>query len=203
MSGMLRLANRCREALAAATVAVVVAACEPAADPTPAATDADEPGLGGPAWRDAGGSLIVAVDDEVAAALDAAAAEARRTAPAARARWVAAADDERDRWAVKWAAPTADGGIEHVWVLPAAWTDFRIEGILASPPGRPLRCGRTLGEPVGFAAEQLSDWVRGIDDPAAREGGYTLRVLDEMYGRPDPGGSRDAAPASSSRPGSP
>ncbi|MHC4652366.1 MAG: hypothetical protein ACYTES_16105, partial [Planctomycetota bacterium] len=109
-------------------------ACErhdppPALEPPPAATaDASS------AWRTQDGSSRIAVaaeadDPQLAEAIN----RARTTADQARQRW--RADPARDdAWAVKWAAPTVGGGVEHVWVRPLSWSRFRIEGRLASPP---------------------------------------------------------------------
>jgi uncharacterized protein YegJ (DUF2314 family) len=142
----------------------------------------------GSAWRSLDGSEQVATppvdtDPELAAAIE----QARSSAAGARAKWASETPAARTRWAVKWAAPTADGGVEHVWVQPTSWTRHRIEGWLASPPQSPLACGRLQGELVSFPAEALSDWARfpagSREHPA--EGGFSIRVLEARYGRPE------------------
>ena len=136
-------------------------------------------------WSEVDGSQqVVLTPDAEDEALRAAIERARDTAEDARRRWLATPPDERGEWAVKWCAPTDDGGIEYVWVEPMTWSPFRIEGRLASPPRRALACGRALDEIVGFPVEELVDWMR---EGAEREGGFTVEVLEQRYGgRPSP-----------------
>lgn len=168
-------------------VVLAMAACEeqPAIAPgKPPLTPTPD----GSAWRSVGGSDSIAIptadaDPELAAAI----AQARSTAGEAQRRWAAEPEAARNGWAVKWAAPTAEGGVEHVWVRPTGWSRHRIEGWLANPPQVVLRCGRVQGELVSFPAEELSDWARFArgtpGDPI--EGGFTIRVLETRFGRPD------------------
>ncbi len=134
-------------------------------------------------WDESSARIAVASEDsELAAAIE----RARSSALDARRRWVAAAAQDRVNWAVKWAAPTTAGSVEHVWVEPLAWSRFRIEGRLLSPPQSPLECGRTRGELVSFAAEELSDWVylaEGRID-GRLDGGFTIKLLEDRHGRP-------------------
>ena len=141
----------------------------------------------GSAWRSLDGSQRVAAppvdtDPELAAAIG----QARSTAAEAQRKWASEPEEARLNWAVKWAAPTSDGGVEHVWVQPTSWTRHRIEGWLASPPQSPLACGRVQGDLVSFPADALSDWARftagSREHPV--EGGFSIRVLEARYGRP-------------------
>lgn len=121
--------------------------------------------------------------------MQAAIAEARKTAEDARKRWTAADAHGRTQWAIKWAAPTADEKIEHVWVQPISWSPFRIEGILKSEPRTPLAAGKTTGQLVSFPIEELSDWlyVTQVDPRTGQmttEGGFTNKVLEARYGKP-------------------
>lgn len=140
----------------------------------------------GSAWRTLEGSTGVAVagtadDPALAAAID----RARASAEQARERW-RADPGRRGSWAVKWAAPTVGGDVEHVWVRPLAWSRFRIEGRLASPPQTALACGRQAGDLVSFPAEELSDWLHLLDGTVdgRREGGFTIDVLEQRHGPP-------------------
>lgn len=135
-------------------------------------------------WREQGNATFVAMPaDETDPELEAAIAEARATADDARSRWQAASAEQRQHWAVKWAAPTSDGRIEHVWVRPAQWTVFRIEGRLLSTPLTPLECGMSAGDLVSLATEALTDWV--YSPPGGQpEGGFTTVLLEQRYGRP-------------------
>jgi uncharacterized protein YegJ (DUF2314 family) len=172
----------CRLLAAGCFAAAAVAGCDRPEEPAPAPAPITAPEPAPPsAWREVDGSRIVAVaaDDE---RLRAAMREARRTAPAARGRWAAMDEAGRARWAIKWAAPTVDGGREYVWMRPVAWSPFRIEGRLASPPQRMLESGRVLGDLVSFPHDELADWF--LENGAQHEGGFTLRVLDEHFGAP-------------------
>ena len=135
-------------------------------------------------WQPSDGSQLLAVppasaDPVLAAELSRAISQARATAGDARKRWL---DRPDDRWAIKWAAATEAGGVEHVWVEPMRWSLFRIEGRLVSPPREPLACGRTLQEFVSFPTEELSDWI--VTTETRREGGYTIKVLEDHFGQP-------------------
>ena len=140
----------------------------------------------GSAWRSIDGSQRVAATQDIDPELAAAIVKARSTAAEARAKWASELGAGRTNWAVKWAAPTSEGGVEHVWVRPTSWTVHRIEGWLSSPPQSPLACGRVRGDLVSFPAEALSDWARftpgAWEHPV--EGGFTIRVLEARYGRP-------------------
>jgi len=165
-------------------VAAVLAACEQH-DGVPAAGPAAAPGPDGSAWRTIDGSATAvtgAVDPQLAAAIT----RARSTAGDARQRWAALGASNRAGWAVKWAAPTTEGGVEHVWIRPTTWSRHRIEGWLASPPQNPLACGHLLGELVSFPAEELSDWVQFTEGTSQgpRQGGFTIDLLEQRHGRP-------------------
>jgi uncharacterized protein YegJ (DUF2314 family) len=143
-------------------------------------------------WSQQNGSHVVAVPGEARdAQLAAAIAQARATAPDARLRWLGSSPEERQRWAVKWAAPTTGDSIEHVWVRPVNWTRFRIEGVLATQPINELAGGKSLGELVSFPIDELSDWALfassngGMNFQRTIDGGFTMRLLEERYGRPE------------------
>jgi uncharacterized protein YegJ (DUF2314 family) len=157
-----------------------LAGCSEPPPPTPTVRDDPEPPPPSP-WRD---DKIAVPDGE---ALQQAIDEARTTAAEARRRWTGGDLDARSRWAIKWAAETIDGGVEHVWIMPVtSWTEHRIEGVLASEPHRPLLSGRVVGDPVSLPADDLSDWAHFIDGDRAgpREGGFTIDALSEQFGEP-------------------
>ncbi len=103
--------------------------------------------------------MVAVPDEQHDPQLVAAIRRARDTADTARQRWLETPPTQRDRWAVKWRAPTAGGGFEHVWVRPVRWSRFRIEGVLASAPRGELESARVLGELVVFPFEELSDCI--------------------------------------------
>lgn len=171
-----------------------LSACDPTSPEAPPPTtlrarDAAKPFL----WKRVHEATVVAVDDDpTIRALARATAEARRTANDARERWTIAKAAEHRLWAVKWAAPLADSSsgdhvppMEYVWVQPVNWSPFRIEGVLLSVPTAPLECRRVQGEMVSFPIDELSDWMHFASESpgAAFEGGYTVRVLEEKYGK--------------------
>ena len=142
-------------------------------------------------WQITDGAARIAVASEADdRELTEAIAEAQTTAEEARKRWQSATNEQRNQWAIKWAAPTAEGNVEYVWIKPIqAWSIFRIEGKLANQPTTELACDKTLGQSVSFPIEELSDWVQliaGIDDvEATREGGFTMKLLQQRYGEPE------------------
>ncbi len=137
-------------------------------------------------WRTAEDSTLLAVPAEQAAALSRAIDLARASAADASELWAAADPRARGRWAVKWEAPTADRSLEYVWVRPLSWDRHRIEGVLASPPQRPLQCDRVAGELVAFPVSELADWVHYVDGSpdGRREGGFTIDALEARFGQP-------------------
>ncbi len=157
-------------------------AVQPATDGPVEAVDADEKPS---PWRTVDGSPQLALDAEADdQAMQAAFDLARKTAVEARWRWVNSTPSERENWAIKWAAPTVDGGVEYVWVVPVAWSPFRIEGRLASPVQNELLCGKNLDEFVGFPIEELADWLflREGEINGYRDGGFTVILLEDRYG---------------------
>jgi uncharacterized protein YegJ (DUF2314 family) len=142
-------------------------------------------------WRMQEHATIVGVaDDSEDRELLKAMAEARKTAPAARQRWANASSEDRERWSIKWAAPTVNHQSEHVWVKPLNWSAFRIEGVLISSPVNELTCGKRQGELVSFSVDELSDWLYLLPaQPSTKpdqafEGGFTEKLLEARYGRP-------------------
>jgi uncharacterized protein YegJ (DUF2314 family) len=189
-------------AIASAAVlgfALVPAGCKPAEPNETAAPTSRARGAPDSAWKSIDDSSQVAVPiDESSEAMQRAIARARETAESAMRRWREATDDDRPYWAIKWAAPTADGEVEYLWVTPLHWSPFRVEGRLANPPQRELRDGARLGDMVSFPAEQLVDWVhfneQRLDGP--REGGFSIDVLEERFG-PAEAGDDDESSANS------
>jgi uncharacterized protein YegJ (DUF2314 family) len=141
------------------------------------------------AWRNVNDSLQVAVADASdEEQLARATAQARATLEQARQRWQRSGEIERRKFAVKWAAETAVGGVEHLWVRPLTWSAFRIEGTLLSPPTTTLLSGKQAGDFVSFPIEDSSDWVylHSGDPSGLRDGGFTLDVISRQFGQPPP-----------------
>jgi uncharacterized protein YegJ (DUF2314 family) len=179
-----RHASRC---FAIMLVAVsLTMSCEEHA-PTPPSDSGTAAGVQPSLWHRIDDRYLVAVPDEASdEALAAATAEARRTADEARETWQVTPPARRDHWAIKWAAPTEDEGVEQVWVQPLHWSPFRIEGRLVSEPRAALVCGKRGGDLVSFPADELTDWIHlpTGDWNGPREGGFTVKVLEERYGKP-------------------
>ena len=155
------------------------------------ATNIPQPTKSAPShWKVIHGAKVVATDAETDAKITEAMAQARSTAETARARWSAASEIERDRWAIKWAAPTLSQQVEHVWVKPLNWSPFRIEGVLLSQPIAELECGKHEGGVVSFPIEELADWILVLEQSAEHagrefEGGYTVRTIEDRFGKAD------------------
>lgn len=143
-------------------------------------------------WQISDGAARIALaseidDQELADAI----AKAQSTANEARKRWQDANENQRSQWAIKWASPTADGKIEHIWIKPIlTWSKFRIEGKLANPPTVELACDKSLGQAVSFPIEELSDWVQmiegaGEESQPTQTGGFTMKLLEQRYGEPE------------------
>lgn len=169
--------------LAFAVVALGVTGCgerEPA--PPPAVADTPPPPPASD-WQQLPETVVLQLAEDDLEAFTAAAARARAAAPLARDRFEPAAPGEADAWFVLVALPVEGGdGRETVWVAVDTWSEHRIEGRLASPPSRPLRSARTVGDPVGFPAGELLDWLHRPRDSRVEEGGFTLDALEARRG---------------------
>ena len=140
-------------------------------------------------WKLLENATVVSLpDDTIDSELEEAMAEARNTAFGQSETWRNTRPELQDRWAIKWAAPTAEDRVEYVWVRPVSWTRHRIEKILANSPQNELACAKTLGEPVSFPAAQLADWLHfqteNFEGPY--EGGFTVSILNERFGSSAP-----------------
>jgi uncharacterized protein YegJ (DUF2314 family) len=182
--------QNCQAAALTAAALFLAAGCndgasEPGADAKSAPPADVAPGA---RWRTLGASVVLPADaPQQNPALAAAIEKARSTMDEARARWTNAQPDARRRWAVKWAAPLESGEVEYLWVQPAHWSQFRIEGVLLNEPVHPLLDGAQRGDSVSLPAEELVDWMHlpRAESGGAAEGGFTndavtgSRVADE------------------------
>lgn len=132
-------------------------------------------------YRDVGGARVAklpAIEDDQA--LAEAIAEAQASLDDARRQWADASAEQRQRWAIKWAAELVDGGIEHLWLRPTSWNAHRIEGVLLSQPTAELLSGRRRGEIVAITPGDVSDWVHFTsEDGDDYEGGFTIALIEE------------------------
>lgn len=174
----------------AAFLTILLAGCEPGDDPNQNTVIIPIQPEMPVAWHVLDDALVVslseeAIDDELRAAMDVALASADEE----RENWRFSSNEQKRRWAIKWGASTADGRIEYVWVRPLAWSQYRIEGVLANSPQNELTCGKIRGDLVSFPVEELADWIRFLSDDfnGPYEGGYTLEVLTNRYGTPTSG----------------
>ncbi len=178
--------TRCVPWLSAAIAAFALAAAAGCGEaPTPPAEPvAEAPPTAPPSdWRQLPESVVLELAEADLEAFGRAAARARSAAADARDRFEPAAPGEPDAWFVLVALPIADGeGAETVWVAVDRWGEHRIEGRLASPPTRPLRAARELGDPVAFPAEELLDWLHRPAGSRVEEGGFTLDALEARRG---------------------
>ena len=152
------------------------------ANPTPTETQIDRPTWS--AWGT--GDHVIAADLEDDPEMQADIEQARKSADSAREQWRNTPKSMRQQWAVKWAAPTEEGGREYIWIQPMHWSRFRIEGRLLSEPSGPLEDRAERGDLLAFSADELVDWVRLSASETARvqAGGFTIKVLEERFGEP-------------------
>ena len=167
---------------------VILTGCEPGDDPNQATIFVPVQPKLPEAWHALENALVVslseeALDDELRAAMDVALASVDQE----RENWLKSSEEQKQRWAIKWGASTADSRIEYVWVRPLAWSQHRIEGVLANSPLNELTCGKILGDLVSFPVEEMADWISFLHDDFSGpyEGGYTLEILTERYGTPE------------------
>lgn len=74
---------------------------------------------------------------------------------------------------VKWARPLDEGGREHIWVTVTEIAGTQMSGFLANEP---VHFTGHQGEPVTFAADEISDWAYW-DEAGKMHGAYTTRVM--------------------------
>ena len=80
---------------------------------------------------------------------------------------------DSDGYSVKFALPTADGQLEHIWFSPTRITGNQVTGECANDPrGIP---DLKLGDVKTVNRSKVSDWM--IIDGDKCYGGYTIRVL--------------------------
>ncbi len=164
---------------------LLIAGCEQD-DPITPPPPTTAPPATRPTWTNREGERLAhgELTDSLRAAIEA----ARKSLNRARLAWASAED--RDSWALKWETRTGPDRltIEHLWVIPVTWTEYRVEGVLASLPLQEF--DRKPGDLVSFDSDEILDWVHTLDGPAAthlsgqREGGYTVDELRNRYGVP-------------------
>ena len=175
---------------------IVLCACEPPeAEPTlPAPAPPEQPAALAPPMRWEGPSegRSIRLSDEEESLLASATEQARETLEQARTRWAFGDAPASRRWLTAFRSPVdhdADAAndsrapslTEYLWIEPAHWSAFRIEGWLRSQPcdpNSPLR----PGELVAFPIEDFVDWVM-LEDGVIREGGWTILLLENLFGR--------------------
>ena len=152
--------------------------------------DSDGPGIEVPAeasaWRAVDGSTVLALppDDPALQALTAMPVEElART----RDRFLADEDNDDATWFVLWATESSASGREFLWLQVAGWTEFRIEGFIASSPIAPADSSIVLGRFRGVAPDEVIDWMRVTAD--STQGGQAIGLLERDHGR-----ARDALP---------
>lgn len=107
------------------------------------------------------------------AAMNAAIAEARSTYGQFLAHFEAAGAADQANYMVKVGLPTADGGVEHIWVDNLRREGGRLSGALANEPaGLP---GMHRGSHVQIDDDLVSDWA--LITPEGLYGSYTTRVM--------------------------
>lgn len=78
-----------------------------------------------------------------------------------------------DGYSLKFALPTTDGGIEHIWFSPTKIQGDKISGECANDPVKIP--GLKIGDARTVSRDDISDWMIMIGNKCY--GGYTIRVL--------------------------
>ena len=78
-----------------------------------------------------------------------------------------------DGYSLKFALPTTEGGLEHIWFSPTKIQDDKIVGVCANEPGK--IAGLKLGDTRTVSRNDISDWMIVVGTQCY--GGYTIRVL--------------------------
>lgn len=77
---------------------------------------------------------------------------------------------------VKFALPTNDDSLEHIWFTPVKITETEITGICGNDPARVPNL--KLGDTRTFKRSELTDWMILTGNKCY--GGYTIRVLSKL-----------------------
>ena len=80
---------------------------------------------------------------------------------------------ESDGYSLKFALPTTDGGVEHIWFSPTKIQGDKITGVCANVPENIP--GLKLGDTRTVSRDDVSDWMIVVGNKCY--GGYTIRVL--------------------------
>ncbi len=80
---------------------------------------------------------------------------------------------ESDGYSVKFALPTFDGELEHIWFSPTRIQGDNITGECANDPSKIP--GLKIGDIRTVTRDDLSDWIIVVGNQCF--GGYTIRVL--------------------------
>ena len=82
---------------------------------------------------------------------------------------------ESDGYSVKFALPSSDGALEHIWFSPTAIQGDEITGECANDPAKIP--GLKIGDIRTVNRDDISDWMIVVGNKCF--GGYTIRVLAE------------------------
>lgn len=80
---------------------------------------------------------------------------------------------ESDGYSLKFALPTTDGELEHIWFSPTKIQGDRITGECANDPANIP--GLKIGDIRTVSRDDVSDWMIVVGNKCF--GGYTIRVL--------------------------
>jgi len=111
---------------------------------------------------------VVSVEDSDKE-MNAAMAKARETFNQFKAHW----QDTGVQYSLKFALPTSEDGVEHIWFNPVEITGSQILAECANEPENILNLN--IGDQKALDISNLSDWM--IIDEGKCFGGFTIRVL--------------------------
>ncbi len=78
-----------------------------------------------------------------------------------------------DGYSLKFALPTTDDGLEHIWFSPTKIQGDKITGECANDPAKIP--GLKIGDTRTVSRDDVSDWMIVVENKCY--GGYTIRVL--------------------------
>lgn len=110
--------------------------------------------------------------EDVDAEMNAAISTAKKTLPFFEKNWQTM---ESDGVSVKFAVPTSDGELEHIWFTPTSFNGNEVTGRCANDPVKVPSL--KLGDIRTVSRDDVSDWMIIVGNRCF--GGYTIRVLSQ------------------------
>lgn len=111
--------------------------------------------------------------------MNAAIAEARQRWPEFVAAF--AARKEGDSFLAKYPFTTAEGPLEHIWLVVTEITPDKVDGTINNEPYGHI--GHQLGDQVTIPSRDISDWAYTTEGSKEVVGGFTIKVMTKREGK--------------------